>query len=81
LEVRPKTGRTHQIRVHLKSISHPVVCDKLYSTKKCEPESCLGFNRLALHAFSISLKLPNNTNLVIESPLPKEFEEAKKFLS
>ena len=91
LEVRPKTGRTHQIRVHLKSISHPVVCDKLYGpnptslklrgTKEiCNKETCLGFDRLALHAFSIKLKLPDGTNLEIESPLPKEFEEAKKIL-
>lgn len=81
LEVRPKTGRTHQIRVHLKSISHPVVCDKLYgNNKKCLSEECLGFNRLALHALSIKLELPNHTYITIESPLPKEFEEAKKIL-
>ena len=78
LEVKPKTGRTHQIRVHLKSISHPVVCDKLYgNNKKCSSEECFGFSRLALHAFSIKLKLPNETSITIESPLPKEFEETK----
>lgn len=81
LEVRPKTGRTHQIRVHLKSISHPVVCDKLYSNNVCEPESCLGFDRLALHALSVRLQLPNGTFIQIESPLPEEFERAKKILS
>jgi len=82
LEVQPKTGRTHQIRVHLKSISHPVVCDKLYASSKiCEASSCLGFDRLALHAFSIKLELPDRTHIIIESPLPKEFEEAKKILS
>jgi len=80
LEVKPKTGRTHQIRVHLKSISHPVVCDKLYSNKECTPESCLGFSRLALHAFSINLSLPNNMKSHIESPLPQEFEEAYNIL-
>jgi 23S rRNA pseudouridine1911/1915/1917 synthase len=80
LEVMPKTGRTHQIRVHLKAISHPVVCDKLYSNKECLSEKCLGFERLALHAFSIELVLPNQTHLIVESPLPKEFEEAKTFL-
>lgn len=80
LEVKPKTGRTHQIRVHLKSISHPVVCDKLYSSKERIPDNCLGFDRLALHAFSIELKLPNDTSLTIESPLPKQFEEAKNLL-
>jgi 23S rRNA pseudouridine1911/1915/1917 synthase len=81
LEVKPKTGRTHQIRVHLKSISHPVVCDKLYASgKPCDSENCLGFNRLALHALSVKLELPNNTHITIESPLPKEFEEAKNFL-
>ena len=64
VEVKPKTGRTHQIRVHLKSISHPVVCDKLYSSKKCIPDECLGFSRLALHALSVKLKLPNDTLLL-----------------
>jgi len=89
LEVRPKTGRTHQIRVHLKSISHPVVCDKLYGSKKSnevqemsyDKKENLGFDRLALHSLSIKLELPNGTHIVIESPLPKEFENAKQFLS
>jgi 23S rRNA pseudouridine1911/1915/1917 synthase len=80
LEVKPKTGRTHQIRVHLKSISHPVVCDKLYSSKVCDKEKCLGFDRLALHALSVKLELPNQTHITIESHLPKEFEEAKSIL-
>lgn len=74
LEVKPKTGRTHQIRVHLKSVSHPVVCDKLYGNN----EECLGFNRLALHSLSISLELPNHTHITIESPLPPEFENVFK---
>ena len=54
LEVRPKTGRTHQIRVHLKSINHAVVCDPLYA--KGRP-AVLGFTRPALHAFSLSITL------------------------
>lgn len=76
IEIMPKTGRTHQIRVHLKSISHPVVGDKLYSKK----ENALGFSRLALHALSIKLELPNHTHITIESPLPKEFEDVKNLL-
>jgi len=81
LEIRPKTGRTHQIRVHLKSISHPVVCDKLYAPNKiCDEKECLGFNRMALHALSIKLELPNHTHIKIESPLPPEFERAQKLL-
>lgn len=91
LEVRPKTGRTHQIRVHLKSIGHPVVGDKLYGSKTRstkheardkvnEKEKQLGFGKLALHALSINIELPNHTRITIESPLPKEFEEAKNLL-
>lgn len=81
LEVRPKTGRTHQIRVHLKSISHPVVCDRLYGGKVCDGSpACLGFFRLALHALSIRLQLPNQSFIQIESPLPEEFERAKELL-
>lgn len=81
LEIRPKTGRTHQIRVHMKSISHPVVMDKLYGSKNSLEKQTLGFKRLALHALSISLVLPNNTHIQIESPLPEEFENAKNLLT
>ena len=77
LELEPKTGRTHQIRVHLKSISHPVICDSLYTSNK---EPALGFTRLALHAFAISLVLPNGEELKISSPLPPDFLEAEKLL-
>jgi len=85
LEVKPKTGRTHQIRVHLKSISHPVVCDELYGPTSPrasrDKENNLRFARLALHALSIKLELPNHTHITIESPLPPQFEKAKNLLS
>jgi 23S rRNA pseudouridine1911/1915/1917 synthase len=80
LEVRPKTGRTHQIRVHMKAISHSVVCDRLYGPKINEETDTLGFKRLALHALSIKLKLPSGMQITIESPLPGEFEKAKQYL-
>jgi len=72
LEIKPKTGRTHQIRVHMKFLNHPVACDSLYSPDKpCPP----GFNRLALHAKSIEFKDLKGKSIKIESPLPKEFKE------
>jgi len=80
LEVRPKTGRTHQIRVHLKSVGHPVVGDKLYGGKNHEENNQAKPNRLMLHALSIKLELPNYTKMIIESPLPPEFESAKMLL-
>lgn len=70
LEVRPKTGRTHQIRVHMKFLNHPVVCDELYNYGKPAPS---GFTRLALHSKSIELKNLKGEILKIEAPLPKEF--------
>ncbi len=73
LELRPKTGRTHQIRVHLKSISHPIVCDPVYAKDhKCLPE----IKRQALHAISIDFILPNGREMKIESPLPIDFKKA-----
>lgn len=81
LEIQPKTGRTHQIRVHLKSIGYPVVCDKLYASRReCTSDKCLGFDRLALHALSVKFELPNHTYITAESPLPAEFEKAKNLL-
>lgn len=71
LEVRPKTGRTHQIRVHLKAIHHPVVCDKLYAPK----HNCLGFSRLMLHAKAISFKEIGGNNIRIESQTSENFQD------
>ncbi len=73
LEVRPKTGRTHQIRVHLKHLGYPVVCDPLYAKGR----SCLfGFARPALHAFSLSVVLPSGERSTFEAPLPDDFRSA-----
>lgn len=70
LELRPKTGRTHQIRVHMQSMNHPVVCDPLYAPDR---EPLLGFGRLALHARSLSFTTPQGKELLIEAPLPEDF--------
>ena len=77
LEVIPKTGRTHQIRVHLKSMGHPVVCDKLYA--KSRP-CLLGFDRLALHARLLAFKDMDNKDVSVEAPLPSDFKKAIKLL-
>ena len=71
LEVRPKTGRTHQIRVHMKFLNHPVVCDKLYAPSKLCPKSV---KRLALHASSIEFKNISKKIVRIESPTPKDLK-------
>ncbi|MBI2046372.1 MAG: RluA family pseudouridine synthase [Parcubacteria group bacterium] len=74
LEVCPKTGRTHQIRVHLKSIGYPVLCDSLYATgKPCLPREKGGIGRLALHAYSLELAIPSGACLNLKAPLPDDF--------
>lgn len=70
LEVYPKTGRTHQIRVHMKYINHPIVCDSLYAAKKECPIA--GLSRLALHAKSIEFTLPSGKKMKAETPLPED---------
>lgn len=73
LELRPKTGRTHQIRVHLKSISRPIIFDSIYGKNiKC-PD---WMNRLALHAYSLEITLPGGDKKTFISPLPGDFEKA-----
>jgi len=75
--IEPKTGRTHQIRVHMKAVGHPVVCDSRYGSKK----GCgLGFERLALHAHALSLTHPNGARVEYEAPLPEDFLHAVEVL-
>jgi 23S rRNA pseudouridine1911/1915/1917 synthase len=70
LEVRIGTGRTHQIRVHLASIGHPVVGDKLYGA----PASPLG--RYFLHAQKITFTSPSTgESITITTPLPADLAE------
>ena len=77
LSVKPKTGRTHQIRVHLKAINYPIVCDSLYAPDR---PPILGFTRLALHALSIRVPRPNGEAIEATAPLPDDFIQAKKLL-
>jgi len=71
VEMYPKTGRTHQIRVHFKAIGHPVVCDSLYAPKRECPKE---LGRLALHAFSLEFMTPEKTMLRLEAPLPEDIQ-------
>lgn len=71
----PKTGRTHQIRVHFQAINHPVVCDVLYADNK---PKALGFERMALHALSIEFENIAGKRVKVVSPLPADFVRAMK---
>lgn len=75
LEAEPKTGRTHQIRVHFKAVNHPVVADSLYAPKMA-PIS--GFKRLALHAFSLEFRGVAGEKIKAEAPYPGDFKNAVK---
>jgi len=70
IEASPKTGRTHQIRVHFKAINHPVVADPLYAPKR---KAVLGFKRLALHAREIVFENMDSTMVPIVAPYPADF--------
>jgi 23S rRNA pseudouridine1911/1915/1917 synthase len=87
MQFRIHTGRTHQIRVHLKELGHPVVCDSLYGDGKpvlvsslktkfklsrdAEEEKPI-LSRLALHAFRLSFRNTDGNMTELEAPLPKD---------
>ena len=75
LEIHPKTGRTHQIRVHMKYLNHPVVCDSLYNPDNPTPK---GITRMALHAKSIEFRNLKGEIIRVESSVPKEFIKLQK---
>ncbi|MDB5181595.1 MAG: Pseudouridine synthase [Candidatus Saccharibacteria bacterium] len=67
VELKPETGRTHQLRVHLAHFKHPIVGDTLYKGAKAD--------RLYLHALELELTLPSRERKVFNSPLPGSFKE------
>ncbi len=69
VELYPRTGRTHQIRLHMASIGHPVVVDHLYAGER---PPLLRLGRPALHALAISLVLPSGKRVSYAAPLPRD---------
>lgn len=73
VEAQPKTGRTHQIRVHGKFMHHEIVADPLYASRK---DKILGFERLALHAYSLEFKNLTGMTQKVEAEYPEDFKAA-----
>jgi 23S rRNA pseudouridine1911/1915/1917 synthase len=67
IELRPTTGRTHQLRVHLRHLDLPILGDTFYGGKESD--------RLYLHASSLEITLPSKERKVFESPLPTNFKK------
>lgn len=81
LEAYPLTGRTHQIRVHLRTAGHPLAGDRVYATREIEDDAIRSVPRQMLHAWKISWKDPATGQVVrAESPLPADFRQALKDL-
>ncbi len=69
----PKTGRTHQIRVHALHIHHPIVGDSLYAPRQ---KKLLGFTRPALHAYRIAFHDMDAGEVAVIAPYPADFSHA-----
>ena len=76
LKLMPKTGRTHQIRVHLRAIDRPVVNDPLYATHLIDQSNNLELDRMALHAHILDIVLPDGEAIQVIAPIPPAFTEA-----
>ncbi len=79
VECRLETGRTHQVRVHMASIGHPLIGDPVYGRTKKEHKEALetlGFHRQALHAAHLGFIHPLNSNaLAFDSEMPADMQE------
>jgi 23S rRNA pseudouridine1911/1915/1917 synthase len=84
LQLTPRTGRTHQIRVHLSYMKHPIVADDMYGGKPVYqwqladaepvPEEPI-INRVALHAWMLEFKHPTTSQIMkFEAPLPQDMQ-------
>ncbi len=81
LKLIPKTGRTHQLRVHLRAIDRPIVNDELYATHVIDKSNNLALKRMALHAHVLELTLPNGQSERFIAPVPQAFEEAAELIA
>ena len=66
VELKPTTGRTHQLRVHMKYLGHPILGDPVYGVEKAD--------RLYLHARELEITLPSGERKTFKARVPKEFD-------
>lgn len=66
VKLQPKTGRTHQIRVHMKYLNTPILGDRVYGDVS---------DRMYLHAYSLEITIPNGQRVTFEAPLPDDFRK------
>ncbi|MBU2051606.1 RluA family pseudouridine synthase, partial [Patescibacteria group bacterium] len=79
LEAYPRTGRTHQIRIHFKHLNHPLVADPFYAGKKRIKSDRSWCPRLFLHSHKISFTHPQTGKIInLESSLPDDLQTALK---
>jgi len=96
MQFRIHTGRTHQIRVHMKDMGHPIVCDELYGDGKAlllsslkskfklsknELEERPILSRLALHAYKLSFTQPNAEKITLQADLHKDLKASLQQLT
>lgn len=67
VELKPTTGRTHQLRVHMKYLGHPILGDRVYGGEKAD--------RLYLHAEKLEITLPSGERKTFTAPVPQEFKD------
>jgi len=66
VKLQPQTGRTHQLRVHMKYIDTPILGDKVYGKAG---------DRLFLHAYSLEITIPSGNRQTFTAPIPDEFKQ------
>jgi 23S rRNA pseudouridine1911/1915/1917 synthase len=68
LELTPRTGRTHQLRVHMQYLNTPIAGDRVYGSQKTA-------DRLCLHAYKLEITIPTSERKVFTAPIPESFKE------
>ena len=72
IELKPRTGRTHQLRIHMAHIGTPILGDPVYNPKSPKAD------RMYLHASSLEITIPEGQRMTFTSPLPESFRDAVK---
>ena len=80
VEARPKTGRTHQVRLHARDLGHPLAGDRVYATGVTEEEALRRLPRQMLHAWKLSWTDPEGTVVSVVAPWPDDFRKALRSL-